>query len=174
MKSSDSIESFSELISQLDNTSKPNYPRLLQSLNISREELYSYAHFCEDKYVRHCFVHNEEYELLLLCWDDGQETPVHAHGGQDCWVRVMDGVIEEKRFRFLDHSEDLEEISRENNGPGALSYMNDRIGLHTLGAPFGRAISLHLYAKPIGSCKIYDSDGNYVEEREMETSSEGV
>lgn len=173
MQINKAISSISDLVECLPDASFADYARLLKNLNVTQEELDSYAHFCEDNYVRHCFVKTEKYELLLLCWHEDQETPVHAHDGQDCWVKVLQGQIAEKLFK-KDEDGALIETKSSILDPGQISYMNDDLGLHTLGSANGRALSLHLYAEPIQQCKIYDEDGELVAEKQMEYDSTGV
>lgn len=163
------IESF---LKQLHNASKAQYIQLLRRLEFTDQELDQYTHFSSEGYTRHCFRNTGDWEVLLLCWDVNQKTPVHAHGGQECWVMVVRGQIEENIFEQQD--EDLSLKSNKICEQGNISYMNDEIGLHTLGAHNGRAVTLHLYAKPIGECKIFDQEGSLIGIREMEPDTVGV
>jgi len=49
-------------------------------------------------YVRHLIDDNEEFELMLICWQPGQGSHVHNHGQSHCWMTLMDGSVEELRF----------------------------------------------------------------------------
>jgi len=172
MQKSNTISTISELVDELPDASFKDYARLLRNLEVTKKELEGYAHFCEDNYVRHCFVHTEKYELLMLCWDENQETPVHAHDGQNCWVKVLEGEINERLYK-KDQDGELVETKTSLLQKGEISYMNDELGLHKLGALNGKALSLHLYAEPIQHCKIYDNEGELVAEKEMEYDSIG-
>ena len=50
-------------------------------------------------YTRNLVHRCEAFELLLLAWDVGQESPIHDHAGQQCWMAVVDGSVEEVHFR---------------------------------------------------------------------------
>jgi predicted metal-dependent enzyme (double-stranded beta helix superfamily) len=38
-----------------------------------------YALFCPVKYSRNLIEFNENFELIILCWLAGQESPIHNH-----------------------------------------------------------------------------------------------
>lgn len=44
--------------------------------------------FCKIKYSRNLIELNEDFELILLCWLPGQESPIHNHS-----VRTSDNVF---------------------------------------------------------------------------------
>lgn len=38
-----------------------------------------FALFCQLKYARNLIEFNENFELIILCWLPGQESPIHNH-----------------------------------------------------------------------------------------------
>ena len=34
------------------------------------------------------------YTLMLCCWDRGQSTPVHDHGGSRKWIKILEGEMQ--------------------------------------------------------------------------------
>lgn len=113
--------------------------------------------FAEDEgYTRNLLELNDEYELLLLCWGSGQRSPVHNHEGQDCWMAVLDGPIEEVHFPFPKAPGPLDAGPVRTFARGEVAFIKDEIALHQVRAVDGRAAaSLHLYAKPYGQCNCY-------------------
>ena len=150
------ITSLSQLINKLKNSSKKEYKSIGVNLDIPLEEFLPYAHWSQDNYTRNCIIREQKFELILLCWEPGQKTPVHCHGGEECWVYLIDGIIEEKHFQFLD-----DELIREDKvvlESGGKSFMSDEIGYHSLeNISSRRAYSIHLYMDPIDDCTVYDS-----------------
>ena len=63
-----------------------NYEGLIKEHNINFETLLPFASWSSDSYQRICLANNDDCELILLCWDEGQKTPIHSHDGQKCWV----------------------------------------------------------------------------------------
>ncbi len=38
-----------------------------------------YAHFCPHKYSRNLVARTKMYELMVICWGEGQKSPIHNH-----------------------------------------------------------------------------------------------
>ncbi|MCB0383011.1 MAG: cysteine dioxygenase family protein [Psychroserpens sp.] len=152
MKSSENIL---ELIQLLSETSKSHYNELLKNFNFDNINFKSFESWSSKKYTRNCIYKDNQFELILLCWNEGQETSIHNHDGEDCWVYILEGELEEF-FYTIDSSNYLREERTKKLKPNELSFMNDKIGLHKLRNKFkGKSISLHLYAKPIEQCEFY-------------------
>ncbi len=79
-----SIQTLSKFIETLDESEIASFPKIIKSLAIPKEEFYKYATWNQDKYTRNCIIRTPSYELILLCWENKQETPIHEHGGQKC------------------------------------------------------------------------------------------
>ena len=154
------ISSIDEFISELDNNKPADYAKVVKALDLDPELFKRYATWKESCYTRNCLGKTADYELILLCWDEGAETPIHGHGGEDCWVYQLSGTVEEIRYRELEENV-LEASHKLCLQPGKLTYMNDDMGYHSIrniGA--GRAMTLHIYASPISFCKVYNEESN--------------
>jgi len=149
------ISSLTQLINQLKSVSKEKYKSIGVQLDIPLQEFLPYTNWCDDHYTRNCIIREEKFELILLCWEPGQTTPVHCHGGEECWVYIMDGRIDESHYQF---SDDI--LIKENTVKlleGEKSFMSDELGYHKLENNYPqRAVSLHLYMDPIDDCTVYD------------------
>ena len=153
-----SITTFQELVTAISEEERTKYVEILNSISIPIEEYDKYESWSEGGYTRNCIVENEAFELILICWAPGQSTPVHDHGGEECWVYIANGEVEEKMFEMtLDGK--LNETKSSNRKKGNITYMVDMMGYHSLAnITDKRACTLHLYAKPIESCNIFDSE----------------
>lgn len=161
------ITDLGDLIHLLDKCSKEEYKELGRQIVIPKEDFEEYQFYSEEHYTRNCIKRTDDYELILLCWEEGQETPIHCHNDQECWVHIVKGEFKEKRYEekkgnlILDHEMTL--------GEKRVSYMNDDMGYHSLeNSHDGRSISLHLYMDPIEECKIYNEDKGDFEVVELE------
>lgn len=153
-----SIKTMSGLLDALAQVSPDKYVELGSLLNIPRAEFEPYIFWDSNGYTRNCIERTADYELLLLCWQAGDETPVHCHGEQRCWVYQVDGTLEERLFKSGDLTNPKPDDTR-ILGSGGVSYMDDSLGYHSLhNNTKQQAISLHLYAKPIDSCTYFDSN----------------
>jgi len=149
------VKSIEEFIDRLRTTAPENFPDLwlLRSFPIS--VLTDFQYFDPNKYTRISIHREESFELVLLCWNPGNSTPVHAHDGQKCWVVPLEGALKEKYF-VLDHEGSLKSKHTRLLEFGGLSYMDDAMGYHSLeNESNGKAISLHVYMNPLNHCRFY-------------------
>jgi predicted metal-dependent enzyme (double-stranded beta helix superfamily) len=150
-----SQENIQELIQLLSESSKTHYNTLLKNFNFDAIDFKAFESWSSKKYTRNCMYKDELFELILLCWNEGQETSIHNHDGEDCWVYLLEGEMEEV-FYSMDSFNHLKKEYSQSIVPQQLSFMNDKIGFHKLKNSFtGTSMSLHLYAKPIEQCHFY-------------------
>lgn len=152
--------------------------RILGEYTSGHDDWRRYALFDPEYYTRNLVARNEHYEMLILCWNPGQESPIHNHAGQNCWMAILDGRMEETLFSFP-HGRTAGPLTARKSRiyePGQVAFINDDIALHRVRPVAGsRGISLHLYAKPIDVCMVYEeSSGRVVESRLVYHSVEGV
>ena len=120
-------------------------------------DLLSYCTWNKEHYTRNCLHRNQEKEVILLCWEPGQKTPIHNHNGQNCWVSQLQGSITENLYLVHNQKYDLtNSILLEE---GKCSFINDEMGWHNLeNNSKKRAVSLHIYVNPIEECEILNGE----------------
>jgi cysteine dioxygenase len=149
----DTITSIDKLIYILENCEKEDYPTIPKNLDIPAEKFREFAYFSDEEYTRNCIAKNKDFELLLLCWNPDQETPIHCHDSQECWVVMIDGQLEEEKFEYNKKEKVPEKTEESELNDSVISYMTDDLGYHLLRNPKRkRAMSLHLYVNPINKC----------------------
>ena len=154
----DAIETLVELIKILKLSDPTNYSRVARRMKLPKSEFEQFAHWKTGGYARNCIERNEVFELILICWDPGTRTPVHAHDEQRCWVYQVEGKVSEERYKENEMGT-LEHSYRSELTPGSLSYMHDEMGYHALANDSDTtAMSLHLYVSPIDSCQVFDTE----------------
>ena len=72
--------------------------QLLRDYAASHQDWRTYALVSPRCYTRNLVELNDRYELLVLCWDTNQCSPIHNHEAQDCWMAVLEGPIEEVHY----------------------------------------------------------------------------
>lgn len=162
-----SINTIQELIQQLSISSKDNYNIVFQNFLIDRELFSKFENWSKVKYVRNGIYKDERFEILLLCWEKGQKTPIHCHGGEECWVYLLEGEIEEVFYVKDGYGNPIKTASHKLEVSKS-SYINDTLGLHSMRNSYdGRSLSLHIYAKPILECSFYDEDDRKFKTKKM-------
>ena len=149
-------QSLNELVSALTEEEKTDYNGIIRSTNLPSSIFEDYCSWSLESYTRNCIVENDKFELILLCWEKGQITPIHDHGGEECWVKVIKGELRETVYE-VDEAGELSTLKSTISNTGDISYMIDFIGFHSLeNLSDKRSMSLHLYAKPIRCCNTFD------------------
>jgi len=135
----------------------PGAQKLLERYAAEHDDWRAFARWSEERYTRNLIARTDAFELLLLCWGAGQESPIHNHEDQNCWMGVLDGEIEEVRFAFPPSDGGAPvELSSQICRPGEVAFIRDELGLHLVRGAHGRAgVSLHLYAAPYDACNVY-------------------
>lgn len=140
----------------------------------SLESLAPWIAFDGARYTRTRLHRSDAFELLLLCWERGQATPVHDHDGQAGWFTVLEGALGVQEFDREGGPSDLRTLAaREETAAGSLRLhegtryvveagrsVAEAKGpetIHRVGPVGGRALSLHLYAGPLDSFLVFDA-----------------
>ncbi len=153
MKTPNNIQ---RLLDLLTSTTCKNYNQVVMNFDFRTIDFESYKNWSLEKYTRNCLYKDSNFELILLCWEKGQQTPIHDHNGEDCWVVLLEGGMEEL---FFSKGKDgtLEVCGSRFVLPNQVTFMNDGLGFHQLkNNSESRSLSLHLYAKPIENCQSFD------------------
>ena len=70
---------------------------------------------------------NGKYNLIALCWSEGQASSIHSHSDSHCFVKMLDGQLKETRYAWPADSEP--ETSMQKLGSGVcgkddVTYIN--------------------------------------------------
>ena len=118
-----------------------------------------YCFFEEGCYTRNAVIHNDLFQILILCWEKGCITPIHNHPCNGCFMVGLNGSLDEKKFKVKESGLEL----YENNciRKGDINWMHDSIGLHQMSNSSSdqRAVTLHLLLPPYNVCKGYNVRG---------------
>lgn len=167
------ITNLSQLIDTLKRSTKEEYRSKDIILDLPLEEILPYAQWSTKRYTRNCIIREKDFELILLCWLPGQKTEVHCHGGEECWVYMVDGNITETRYVY--ENDELITERTEVLRSGEISYMTDQMGYHSLdNHTTKKTMSLHLYMNPIDDCTVFNREKNVFEAKSLNYTNEPV
>jgi len=155
-KSTTILQNLNDLISALSESERTTYNSIIHSLQLEPNAFEKYASWSKKSYTRNCIADTDKFELILICWNAGHQTSIHDHGGEECWVKVIEGEFKETVYKQVESGELIllkTKFSKEND----ITYMKDFMGYHRLESSANkRSMSLHLYAKPIRSCNVFN------------------
>jgi cysteine dioxygenase len=158
-------------------------------VQISDASLAPYLFFDDRLYTRNLIYRDNLFEVMAICWEPGQKTAVHTHNGQICWMIPQWGDLGVVDYRWLgcDHPENQNvvgldclagsehtrlEIVRETEAcAGGPVITADKLQtihrLYNLSDSRERAVSIHIYSRPIDSCVAFDMEKNHCYRRQL-------
>ncbi|XP_062611051.1 cysteine dioxygenase type 1-like [Saccostrea cucullata] len=107
---------------------------------------------------------NGHYNLMILCWNTGQESPIHNHPKSHCFMKTLKGEVFEELYENPDMTSccrgKMKKIEDRVYTLDDVAHITDADGLHRVGnkSHVDGAVTLHLYSPPFSSCKKYDDD----------------
>jgi cysteine dioxygenase len=162
---------------------------------ISREDLARYENWDPTRHTRNLIFRNDNIELMLICWNIGNTTPLHTHNGQLGWMSMIEGKLLVENFQLLEcnrpenqqvvgidclagatfiRMKKLNDELCERGGP--LNTVDKTQTIHritNLADWNERALSVHVYSKPIDSCVVFDLEGQRCYRRELSYDNVG-
>src|SRR5438445_3758649 len=106
--------------------------------------------FSDRGYTRNLVRAGPWYNLLVLCWKNGQRSPIHDHKGSSCAVRVLRGTATETVFGMTDEGR-LFECHTHRLPEGFICATQD-LDIHqisNLQPGAADLITLHIYSPPL-------------------------
>jgi cysteine dioxygenase len=142
---------------------KDSYLDIMQSVDIPIGEFEKYYSWKRDGYARNCLVKTNDFELLLICFEKGQETPIHDFDAKQAWIHTLQGKLCEERFRVSEEGNKLEQLSSMTLSTSDFSFMS-KVGIHRYKNVYEtRTVSLNLYCQPVEQWTQYDENANPTE-----------
>lgn len=153
------IRTVEALVRKFEST-KNNPAKVLQIMkmaDIPRAEFEKYYSWDDNRNARNVLARNEDFEILLICWERGQASPIHDFNSQEAWVHPVQGWLKEERYK-INPGDDikLEKVSSVLLGTDEYSYMK-HVDIHRYSnAHDARSVSLNIYRKPVKEWRVYD------------------
>jgi cysteine dioxygenase len=134
-------------------TGRPDLTRLLEELSrftIELDDLSEHVHFAENGYKRNLVRSAPNYHVWMLCWKNGQRSPIHSHTGSACVVRVLRGTLTETLFEMAPNGHVKATCSRDSTqGSLIASEDSDIHQVSNLQAGGADLVTLHVYMPPL-------------------------
>jgi cysteine dioxygenase len=144
------LDSIARSLAHTRSANLPHLTSLLRAYASNPLEWSKYAHANPSKQYTRNLVRQVPglFNLLLLVWTPGMKSPVHDHADAHCLMKVLKGDLVERRFafpRFPGMGGRLTETGNARYAEGKVTYMADRLGLHSIAnpSPSEYAVSLH-------------------------------
>lgn len=175
----DNLDSLLRYLDRLeDRASLPELTERLQRLELDARDVASFLRFAEPTYQRVLVRAGPWYHLWVLCWKNGQRSPIHDHIGSRCAVRVLRGTATITDFVFAANGHIKAVGSRDYPAGSVLG--NEDNDLHQVSNLQGGAadlVTLHIYSPPLLRMGTYSltertrGEEVWLESRKMVTAS---
>src|SRR5262245_11213813 len=187
------VEQLRLLRSQL--VTKELIVEFLSDRTIKSSTLDRFTTYNDERYTRNLIYRDDLFEVIMLCWQPGQGTPVHTHNGQLGWMVMDRGALEVQNYSWLGCNKPENqnvvgidclggateihvkptELSTCHPGGGVATV--DKIQtIHSIGSPHEnkeRARSIHIYSLPFDSCISFDLSRGSCARRELKYDTIG-
>lgn len=142
-------ELLAELDTQVDAVSLSDLTSRLDRLELALDEVKDFVRFSDERYQRNLLHSGPGYHALLLCWKNGQRSPIHDHRGSNCAFRVLRGVATESTFERTSTGLVYPVESRRLT-PGRVCASSDS-DIHQVSnlEPSEDLVTLHVYSPPL-------------------------
>ena len=100
-------------------------------------------------------------------WGSSPFVVAFSNTGSLDWVKVIEGEFKEVLYKKNENDE-LIAVKSSISKTNEVTYMKDFMGFHSLeNISNKKSMSLHLYAKPIRKCTVFDEDSKGFINKEM-------
>lgn len=156
------ITSIKSLLNELEKgTGQDGYLGMMHKLQIPKQEVLPYCTWNNKHYTRNLLERNNDFELILMCWEPGQESLIHSYSDQEGWMFVIEGELTVNHYFKSSRGEKMQYYKEVQLRSGKFLYVNDYLGFHSATNSYQhRTISLHLHAGPVEKWKVYDPETN--------------
>lgn len=133
--------------------------RWLRAHPLTLDDVAGALHFAADRYVRNLLHAGPNYQALVLCWRNGQRSPIHNHRGSNCGVRVVSGIATETSFRRAPNGMLVPVVTRELPAGHLCASADDDVHqVSNLQADDADLVTLHLYSPPLLRMEVFSLD----------------
>lgn len=152
-----------------------NVYQFLSDNPIDVDSITKYLFWRPDFYTRNLVYKDDRFEMLAICWEAGQQSTVHNHAEQKCWMTVPVGRLKGQNFGVVEADEARNYCKLyETDSFELADCLSAKVELeepiHQILnlAEYGeRAVSVHIYSKPFEKCLSYCRETDTVKEVEL-------
>jgi cysteine dioxygenase len=166
----------------------------LVTYQLRQDDLERYKMWMPDRHTRNKVFRNDMIEVMIICWPIGAVTPLHTHNGQLGWMTMLEGKLVVENYRKVRcNAPENEQVVGMDCLAGAteleMEHLEDELAVP--GGPLNtvdktqtihrirnlaewneRAVSMHVYSRPIDSCVVFDVEAQRCFRRNLKYDNE--
>ncbi len=154
--------------------------QFLREHPVAADSLQPYLCWDAQHYTRNLIDKTELYELVAVCWEVGQQSSIHNHHNQNCWMAAPIGRLVVQNYRA-----DFEDVVKGKCSivptytveitQSSPAYVDPAEPIHKVVNPRqnqARAVTLHVYSRPFNRCVVYSQEQGTCGEIELHNTTE--
>lgn len=131
----------------------------LSGLDVTPDDLTPFMQFGDTCYQRNLICQGPWFELLCICWRDGQSSVIHNHADSTCGLRIITGTAVETTFLPAGDHRVRPIASREFvEGQVCCTQDDDIHQVRNCQADGSDLVTLHIYSPPLGEMQIWEDE----------------
>lgn len=115
------------------------------------DDFYNYVNLQHKKYTKEILLKSDKVEVCLLSWYPGSFSKIHDHSHNGCYMKVLEGFLEEHKYRAKTLNFIKKNIYSKNN----ISFIDNSYYHKIENNTIYPAFSLHIYSPPEHKVKFY-------------------
>jgi cysteine dioxygenase len=128
----------------------------LADFEIDCDDVAEFIRFSNKGYARNSLREGPWYHAWVMCWKNGQRSPIHDHAGSSCGVRVLRGTLTETIFERAPNGYIKAAFSRDLAAGGVCGSEDEDIHqVSNLQAGDADLVTLHIYSPPLARMGTY-------------------
>lgn len=153
---------FQELDQFEDRVPREFLEQWLRDTALPFDQLQEFVRFHPEHYLRNLVHGGPAYHVLLLCWRNGQRSPIHDHIGSGCGVKVLQGTATETVFDRAPNGMIFATRSRFLTADTVCATEDADIHQISNLQAEGDLVTLHVYSPPLMRMNVYSLDDRRV------------
>lgn len=102
-----------------------------------------YVKFDSGKYNRALIARNDYVDVVIISWEEGQQSGLHDHPSNGCIMHILQGELDEDVY-----TEELVLIKTNHLTTGQTTFIQGSEGIHNIRNGNTRSVSIHVYSPP--------------------------
>lgn len=123
---------------------------LLRDIDLSADDVPEYVQFADTGYTHNSIRMGRWYHVWVLCWKNGQRSPIHDHRGSSCGIRVLRGTLTQTVCELAANGHVKATASQDFPAGSVIgSFDTDLHQVSNLQADDADLVTLHVYSPPL-------------------------
>jgi cysteine dioxygenase len=124
-----------------------SYQEIFNKIQFGFKEIEHLCFWDSDNYSKIFIEKDNKYELVLICWEKGQKSPIHSHQFSLACTYILKGELTEEIYSQSDTSPILEKTIKHGHKNFSCLIKENKKNHRLINSSHGRSVSFQLNKK---------------------------